>query len=165
IRDFRSQIGGSSASASFELTYVNPTNGKSTAVPDRVNLRKMNKEWRIVPGAADSMSSGSILSLSFLSMALSDSDTWPKARGTADTLRCMANMRKLCEATLSFRRDNEGRFPAKASDLRSSVSKYLKPTDMPRCPVDKLSGESYALNANLQGKRFHEIGLPEITVM
>ena len=165
ISDFRAQLGGTSSSASFELTYLNPGTGKTTTVPDRVHLRRTKNEWRIVPGAADSLSSGSMLTVSFLAMALADPDAWPRARGTAEALRCMANMRKLCEAALAMRRANEGRFPARASDFRSNVSKHLKPADVPRCPVDRSSGESYLMNANLQGKRFHEVPLPEVTVM
>ena len=165
LSDFRAQLGGTSASASFELTYQNPATGKTTTVPDRVHLRRTKNEWRIVPGAADSLSSGSFLTVSFLAMALADPDAWPRARGTAETLRCMANMRKLCEAALALRRANEGRFPARASEFRSNVSKYLKPADVPRCPVDRSSGESYLMNANLQGRRYNEVPLPEETVM
>src|SRR5688500_2982624 len=165
LSDFRAQIGGTSASASFELTYQNPGTGKTTTVPDRVHMRRTKNEWRIVPGAADSLSSGSMLTVSFTAMALADPEAWPRARGAAEALRCMANMRKLCEAALAMRRANEGRFPARASDFRSNVSKHLKPGDVPRCPVDRSSGESYLMNANLQGKRFHEIPLPEETVM
>ena len=165
IRDFRAQTGGSSAQASFELTYLNPVNGKTTTVPDRLDLRRANGEWRIVPGSANSLSSGSLLTLNFLAIALSNPDAWPKARNIAETMRCMVNMRKLCDATLALRRDNAGQFPIRLTDYRASVSKYLKPPDVPRCPLDRSSGQSYLMNQRLQGKRFHEVTIPEDTVM
>ena len=165
LQDVLVQTGGSSASVSFELKYINPANGKSTAAPDRLHLRKERNDWKIRPGAADSLSSGSLFTLSFVAMALADPEAWPKARTAAESLLCMKNMRQVAEAALMFRRDNQGRFPAKAGDFRSSVARYLKPSDIPRCPQDKSSGESYQMNPRILGKRFNEIPIPEDTVM
>ena len=87
-----------------------------------------------------------------------------KARHQARNVVSMNNVKQLCLATLIYCDENEQKFPP-CDNWPDVLKSYCREPKILASPYEPYKGRSYAMNAELNGRRKTDIGEPARTVL
>jgi len=87
------------------------------------------------------------------------------AANKTSKVRCLSNQEQIANAIFVFANDHNGALPD-ASRWVEEITPYLSNPQVLRCPEDHSGAKcSYAMNAELSGKKLSEVPQPEFTVL
>jgi prepilin-type processing-associated H-X9-DG protein len=88
-----------------------------------------------------------------------------KAKGKAQQIQCMNNLKQLGLAAMLYSSDNDDRLPP-AANWNDTIAKYVPNQSVLTCVADRPGGAaSYAYNVNLAGVKTSQLTTPMATVL
>ena len=86
-----------------------------------------------------------------------------KAKGKAQSIMCMNNMKQLALAVRIYATDNNEKFPA-ANEWCDQITSYVGAPKVFQCPMREGQRGSYAFNKNLNGKKTTEVAFDTVVI-
>jgi hypothetical protein len=84
-----------------------------------------------------------------------------QAKGKAQSIMCMNNMKQLALAVVLYADDNNGKFPP-GNEWCDKINRYVGSPKAFQCPAQENQRCGYALNQNLNSKKQNEVALDTV---
>jgi prepilin-type processing-associated H-X9-DG protein len=159
---------GNSATVSVQTIARERKSGRENSFSDRVTLRRMGAEWKIVPADPRTMNMARNAQpglITAFSIGLANPQVFAVAREKARATSCLSNVKQICMGALMFLQDNDEKFALQTDGYKAKLMPYIKNEKVFHCPSDKSGAVSYSFNENLQGVSLAAIQHPTETVM
>ncbi len=161
IEEPATQLNGETAKVTLRVVAVPHSDQRET-----IELRRVEKEWKIVPPPLALALEQKSPILSTLSLMISRPEEVLKTlREGARRASCQSNLKQIASAVAQFVQDNDDVLALPPDGAHAAILPYLRDERVFRCPSVAADGHAYSFNAALEGAAVSNIPAPAETVL